>query len=98
MADIPACMEADLQAFLDYLESLSEQGPISQQRFDKVADQVEQWHTRYDLPDPPPNPVREKLAQLGERIEALRAQREADRTRNIEPGTDGVGSMLGGQF
>ena len=98
MAAVPACMEADLQAFLDYLETLSEQGPISQARLDAVLDQAERYHTRFDLPDIPPNPVKAKLAQLGDRIEALRDQREAVRTRNLEPGTDGIGSTLGGQF
>jgi hypothetical protein len=98
MAAVPACMEADLQAFLDYLESLAEQGPISQARLDAVLDQAERWHTRYDLPDPTPPAVERKLNALGDHIETLRKQREIDRNRNIEPGQDGIGPLVGGHF
>jgi hypothetical protein len=98
MAAVPACMEADLQAFLDYLDALSDQGPISQARLDAVLDKAEQYHTHFDLPDRPADPVRAQLSELSRRIETLREQREIDRNRNIEPGSDGIGPLLGGHF
>ena len=95
---VPACMEADLQAFLDHLDALSDQGPVSQARLDALLGKAEQYHTRFDAPDIPDNPVRGQLAELSRRIEALQAVKQHERTRNIEPGTDGIGPLIGGHF